>query len=141
MLVEENKSVVRRWVDEVVNGRNLDVADEILSADFGSPRGNRQEFKQLTAYIHTAFPDFHRAIDELIGEGDKVVVRWTNRGTHTGGEYLGLPATGKQLEGPGVSIFRIVDGKIVEQWGVFDRLALRQQLGFTLVPPQEQGEQ
>ena len=68
MSVEENKSVVRRWVDEVVNGGNLDVADEILSADFESSMGNRQEFKQVIAYLHTTFPDFHQTIDELIGE-------------------------------------------------------------------------
>jgi predicted ester cyclase len=135
MSLQENKAVVRRWVKEVINNKNMAVADEVLSPELESPFGGRDEYKNLIAYLHSTFPDFHQSIDALIAEGDTVVERWTNRATHTGGEYHGVPPTGKQMEGPGVDIFRVVDGQIVEQWGVFDRLHLWRELGFTVVPP------
>jgi predicted ester cyclase len=140
-LEEKNKAVVRRWVEEVVNGKNLDVADAVLSAELKGSFGVREGYKDLIVYLHKAFPDFHQSIDALIAEGDTVVEKWSNRATHTGGEYHGVPPTGKRYEGPGVDIFRVVDGKIVEQWGVFDRLALFEQLGFALVPPQQATEE
>jgi predicted ester cyclase len=79
---QENRTVVRRWVEEVINEKKLDVVDGVLSADLQSPFGDREDYKTLIAYLHRTFPDFNQAIDELIAEGDRVVMRWTSRDTH-----------------------------------------------------------
>jgi len=76
----------------------------------------------------TAFPDVHFTIEDQIAEGDRVVTRWTARGTHQG-PLVGIPPTSKQVTMSGIAIYRLVDGKIVEQWGVNDMLGLLQQLG------------
>jgi predicted ester cyclase len=79
---QENRTVVRRWVEEVINEKKLDVVDGVLSADLQSPFGDREDYKNLIAYLHRTFPDFNQAIDELIAEGDRVVMRWTSLDTH-----------------------------------------------------------
>lgn len=85
--------------------------------------------KQLLAMLHGAFPDLHIAVEDLIAEGDKVVVRNTVTGTHTGGEYLGLPATGKSVSYNEIFVLRFEHGRIAETWGVVDVLAQMKQLG------------
>jgi predicted ester cyclase len=77
---------------------------------------------------HAAFPDWHRTIEDIIAEGDKVVIRFTFRATHKG-EYQGVPATGKQVKETGILIFRIASGKIVEVWEEADELGFMRQLG------------
>jgi predicted ester cyclase len=136
MSLDENKAIVRRWVEQVINNKQMEVADEVLSPELRSETGSRKHLKDLIAYLHKVFPDLHQSIDALIAEGDTVVEQWTNHATHTGGEYAGVPPTGKHLEGRGVDIYRIVDGKIVEHRGVFNQLPLWQELGYTFVPPQ-----
>jgi steroid delta-isomerase-like uncharacterized protein len=76
----------------------------------------------------SAFPDLERRIDDLIAEGDKVVARWTAQGTQTG-EFQGLPPSGKVATSSGITIFRILDGRVVEEWSESDMLGLLQQLG------------
>jgi ketosteroid isomerase-like protein len=71
---------------------------------------------------------WHVKVEEMIAEGDRVMVRWSSRGTHLG-ESHGLPPTGKQVTNSGINIFRVADGKIAEVWDIFDRLWLWQQLG------------
>lgn len=141
MSLEENKAVVRRWVEEVINNRRMDVADQVLSPELRSESGSHKHLKNLVAHLHKVFPDFHQSIDSLIAEGDTVVQQWTNHATHTGGSYAGVPPTGKHLEGSGVDIYRIVDGKIIEHRGVFDQLPLWKELGYTIVPPQNVKEE
>ena len=80
------------------------------------------------AAFRAAFPDFQIHVEQTIREGDMVVSYWTATGTHEG-EWLGIPATGKKVEYPGVNIFRIACGKIVESWGVANHLGLIQQIG------------
>jgi steroid delta-isomerase-like uncharacterized protein len=82
----------------------------------------------LVTVYRNAFPDVHFTIDEQIAEGDKVVTRWTGHGTHKG-ELAGIPATGKSATVTGMGVDRIVNGKIVESWGIFDQFGMMQQLG------------
>jgi predicted ester cyclase len=126
MSTEENKALVRRFYDEVSNGRNLAVLDEILSPNFEGFKvegedhpQNREEFKDMMAMVLNAFPDHHQIIHDWIAENDKVVTRWTIEGTQQG-EYMGIAPTGKQVKGIEIDIFRVVDGKIVELWAEVD---------------------
>jgi steroid delta-isomerase-like uncharacterized protein len=78
--------------------------------------------------MYEAFPDLNRPVDDLIAEGDKVVARWRAEGTHTG-SFQGVPPTGRRASITGITIFRLRDGKIVEEWGESDMLGLLQQVG------------
>ena len=134
MQTEENKALVRRFYDDVTNGRNVDALDELLAPNFegftveGSDHGqNREEFKHMISMMLNAFPDHLQIIHDWIAENDKVVTRWTVQGTHQG-EYLGIAPTGKRVKFSGMDIFRVVDGKIVEVWAEVDMLDVRQQL-------------
>jgi len=137
--IEENKRLYRRWFEEVVNTGNLAVADELLAADYvlhfpGIPTPlDREQHKGLVAMFRAGFPDWHEAVEEMIGEGDKVVARLTGRGTHRG-EFQGIPPTGKRVTASGIGIGRIAGGKIVETWAAYDALGLMQQLGAVPTP-------
>jgi C-1 hydroxylase len=135
MSVEENKAIVRRY-REAHNTNNLDQLDEIVEASLithtqmpGLPPG-LEGGKMAHRMGVASFPDFHTETEELIAEGDKVVERWILTGTHTGAPFLGALASGKKFSLPGVSIYRIVNGQIVEHWGERDFLSLLQQLGL-----------
>ena len=141
MLSETNKTVSRRFFDEVWNKGNLTVLNEIIAKDHvnsgpgsipGLPTGP-EGTKQLVTVYRNAFPDVHFTIDEQIAEGDKVVTRWTAQGTHQG-ELAGLPATGKSSTVTGIAVDRIVNGKIAESWGIFDEFGMMQQLGAIPMP-------
>lgn len=134
MSTEENKKVVIRWIEEGWHKKNwLNVIDELHAPDYvghivGTPgpvRG-REAFKQLFASYLAAF-DLHRTNEFLIAEGDMVVAYDTYRLEHKG-EFAGIPPTGKELTATGIDIYRIVDGKIVEQWYEMDLTGLVQQL-------------
>ena len=129
MSIESNKALLRRWVDEVVNGHDLDLVDELADADYVGIGGTRKGYKEQAKAVRDSIPDFHHTVEELVAEGDKVWVRYTLRGTHTGGAFLGLPATGKQFEVENVCIYRITDGKIAESWGIVNMFGLCRQLG------------
>ena len=141
MSAEENKALVRRWVEEVVNAGNLAVADEIMAPHYAfyvasrpTPT-DREGHKQLVAGFLHAFPDLRRNIEEMVGEGNKVVERWTDTGTHRG-EFQGLAPTGKTISYAGITIWRIAEGKIVENKTVQDFMGLMQQLGAERMPEQ-----
>jgi steroid delta-isomerase-like uncharacterized protein len=135
MSTEQNKALVRRLVDEILNGRNLRVMDDIFSTAFveheelppGTPPG-REGPRILFNMLHTAFPDFKATIEQLIAEGDKAVVymKWT--GTHKG-EFMGIPPTGKRFSIGVMDIIRFADGEAVEHWGIMDSATMMQQLG------------
>ena len=134
MSTEENKAIVRRFYDEVTNGRNVDVLDELLAPNFEGFTDdgldlyqNREEFKHMITMMLTAFPDHHQTIHNWVAEHDKVVTRWTVQGTHQG-EFSGIAPTGKRVKISGMDIFCIVDGKIVEVRAEVDMLNVRQQL-------------
>ena len=133
MSLEENKSIVRRLYEEFFNQGNLNLADELFAPHYinrSAPAGRApgpEGVKQSGFIFRTAFPDFHNTIEDLIAEGDKVVVRFTTRGTHQG-TFMGIPPTGKPVQWTGIDIFTIVGGKFVEAWGNYDELSLLQQL-------------
>lgn len=137
MSLEENKAIVNRSTAVLWNKGNMAVIDELYAIDFimhdpSQGDGDLEYFKQYARGVLTGIPDLHIATDDLIAEGDQVVKRWTARGTHKG-DFMGIPATGNQIEVAGIEIYRIADGKIVEIWGVMDSLGLMQQLG--VIPP------
>jgi steroid delta-isomerase-like uncharacterized protein len=96
-----------------------------------------QAAKHFAASYRRAFPDLLTTVEDLLGEGDKVVARWTMRGTHQGEiEELG-PPTGKRIEATGISIYRVEGGKIAEYWAIYDALGMMRQLGFIPADPSE----
>jgi len=140
MSAKENKAIVRRW-NEVVNTGNVKVLDELAGANYVlHSSGGTRSLEDLKKGLHTAgraaFPDTRITIEDEVAEGDKVVIRWTIRGTHKG-EYMGIAPTGKQVTMTGISVYRIEKGKIVEDWSNSDMLGMMQQLGA--VPPMGQG--
>ncbi len=142
MSAEENKSLVRRFVEEFWNEGNTAAADELMApdAEIHMPTGemvNLDGLKGFASMFRGSFPDWHSTAEELIAEGDKVAERWTGRGTHLG-ELQGIPPTGKRVEVPGSVFYRIVDGKIVEFRGLFNMMSLMQQLGA--IPSPQQAE-
>ncbi len=142
---EVNKALIRRWVEEEVNTGNLTVADEIMVPDYAFYVASRptpidrEGHKRLVATFLGAFPDLRRNIEELVGEGDKVVERWTDTGTHQG-EFQGLAPTGRSISYAGITIWRIGGGKIVENRTIQDFMGLMQQLGADRIPKQTPGQ-
>ena len=141
MSSETNKTVARRFFEEVFSKGNFNVLDEMIATDHvnsgpgtisGLPAGP-EGTKQLVTVYRNAFPDLRFTIDEQIAEGDKVVTRWTALGTHQG-ELAGIPATGKSSTVTGIAVDRIVNGKIAESWGIFDQFGMMQQLGVIPTP-------
>jgi steroid delta-isomerase-like uncharacterized protein len=141
MLSETNKTLSRRFFDEVFGQGKLNVLDEIITTDHvnsgpgalpGQPTGP-EGTKQLVTVYRNAFPDLRFTIDEQITEGDKVVTRWTADGTHQG-ELAGIPPTNKTFTVGGIVVDRIVNGKIAESWGIFDQFGMMQQLGVIPMP-------
>ncbi len=141
MSTEQNKTLVRRYWDEAWNNGNLAVMDELVATDFdGHPLPSDPNFgsgpegqKRLVGLYRGAFPDMRMTIDDMVADGDRVVVRWTARGTNTG-EMMEIPATGKSATVTGIIINRLAAGKIVESWGNFDALGMLQQLGVIPTP-------
>ena len=145
MSTEQNKALVRQLVEEVFNRGNMSLADEFLAPDFveheelppGIPR-DREGAKQLTTMLRSAFPDFKATIDDIVAEGDKVVIRQTWSGTHKG-EFMGVPPTGKSVSFGVIDIIRVAGGKLVEHWGQMDSMGMMQQLGVIPAPGEGEG--
>src|SRR5215212_5306940 len=123
-MLEQKKAVVRRLVDEVLNGGRLEVIDELYAAMLAP------DAKRWIAPFRASFPDMHMNVVELIAEDDQVVGRFTCSGTHLG-EWLGHAPTGRRFEAVDeVSIYRFHGGRIVETWGLEDTLGRLEQLGL-----------
>ena len=133
MSIEENKQAARQFFEQIWNQKDESAIERFIpedakgnDADFGSGReGFRHQWKQWV----TAFPDLHFEIVDLIAEGDKVLTRWILTGTHQG-EYLGVPATGRQIRVEGMSLDRIENGLVVEGFDGWDNYGFRRQLGI-----------
>ena len=132
MSPEENKAVVRRFVEEVFNQGNLAAVDQFLAADYrdanalpGQEPGCEGAKWAFTLY-RTVFPDLRYTIEEMIAEDNTVVTRVTFRATHQGA-FLGVPRTNRQVRVPAVHITRLEGGRIREHWSVMDDLGLMQQ--------------
>ena len=134
-MLKTNKTISRRIVEETFNDGRFEVVDEIVAPTFVNHDPSTPEdvrgpdgLTQLIESYRTAFPDVRLTIEDQLAEGDLVATRWSGRGTHQG-ELLGIAATGKQATVTGITIDRIVDGRIVETWTNWDTLGLLQQLG------------
>jgi predicted ester cyclase len=119
---EQNKDLVRRYYDQVINGGNLDAVGDYF-ADERTAAGVRKG----CFYFFQGFPDLHCSLDEFIAEGDRVFLRSTMTGTHDG-EFQGIPATGHHIAIESAEIFRIADGNFVGYWCVVDAASLMRQL-------------
>ena len=138
---EENKALFRRTYEELLNGGDFSVADELVATDFinhEAPRGRDrgpESMRGLATMLRTAFPDLHFEIEELVAEGDVVAGRLTMSGTHEG-MLMGTPPTGNSVRQDHMHFVRFRDDKAVEHWGVRDDLGMMQQLGVIPEPGQ-----
>jgi steroid delta-isomerase-like uncharacterized protein len=137
MEATRNKALVRRFIGQAFNTGDLRVIDELMASDYvlhSAPDVRGPEgVKHFVTMYRTAFPDYTCTIDDQIAEGDKVVTRWTVRGTQQG-ELMGIPPTGKPVALPGVVIDRIANGQLVETWLQADLLGMLEQLGVVPAP-------
>ncbi|MGA7398566.1 MAG: ester cyclase [Candidatus Sulfotelmatobacter sp.] len=131
--LEKNKAVARRVFDEIFNQGRFEVADEIYATNFVNHGVHRdaglKEDQDAARGWKLAFPDLKMTVLKEIAEGDLVTVLYSVTGTNTG-EGNGLPATGKKIEGRGITIWRIANGQITEEWSEFDQLRFMKQLGL-----------
>ena len=140
-LLEQNKAIATRAFEEILSKGRFELAEQLYAKDFVNHGIHRdatlEEDQAALKGWHQAFSDIAIVPKKLIAEGDLVTVYWVARGTNTGAGN-GLPATGKKAELAGITIWRIVDGKIKEEWSAFDQLSMMQQLG--LLPSQKPSE-
>ena len=129
-----NKELVRRFYKEVYGDWNMALVDEVVSPRFTShdwPEDGStgpQAFRDYYAAIRFVVPDAHYEVDDLIAEGDRVVVRWRLLGTHQA-EFQGIAPTGRAITLNGIAIYRVDDGKLMERWVVSDLHGVLQQIG------------
>ena len=139
MSTATNKSIVRRYFEQVFNEHRHDLVEEFLAENIELHGSNLppgvEAVKQYLSSLTTGFPDHQMIVEDVVAEGDRVVARTTLIGTQLG-EMLGIPATGKAVNVPAITIFRLENGKIAEGWTVSDGLGMMQQLG---VIPATQG--
>jgi steroid delta-isomerase-like uncharacterized protein len=135
MSAEQNKSIVRRWVEEGWNKGDMSVVDQVYAPGYvqhePAPETvtSSEALKQYMGAYLTAFPDLQLSVDDLVAEGDKVVWRFTSKGTQTG-PFMGMPATGRTGSITGLVMFRLENSRIVEGWVNIDALGLLEQVGM-----------
>jgi steroid delta-isomerase-like uncharacterized protein len=134
--IEQNKTLVRRWIEEGFNNRDLKVVDHIFveALTINGVVIGRENLKYSMRRRFSAFPDLHVRIEEIIAEGDKVGIWYTARGTHRG-EFEGITPTDRLVTWSGVDLLRVEGGKITQCRFIDDSLGLVRQLGATLSPP------
>jgi len=140
MSIDQNKTIVRRYLEEAVSQGNISAMERYVSPDivFTSPYTPQpihgiEGFKQMIGLLHTAFPDLKIHEEDALCEGNTVATRWFATGTHRG-DFMGHKPSGRQFKISGQSIYRIKDGKIVEGWVNDDSLGMLQQLGIIPIP-------
>lgn len=138
MTLESNKAVARRYLEDVWNASNMQAADDLIAPEFSflSPAGKTDDlptFKQYVQKIHQILAGLHFSVENLIAEGDQVLLEWTMTGTHTA-EFMGIPASGKAVNVAGVSLLRISGGKLVTCRLYWDRVVMLQQIGVKITP-------
>jgi steroid delta-isomerase-like uncharacterized protein len=139
MSVEDNKALIRRFVDRVFNQNDLSALEEFLADDYvlhdswdtnsGRVVRGAEGFREMTKACHAAFSGQKITIEDMFAEGDKVVTRWTSQGTHTG-EFMGYKPTNKQFTMSGICIDRIENGKLAESWVIGNEAGMLRQLGI-----------
>ena len=133
MSTDDNKRLVKRFVDEVLASGRVDAIDELVAPDFVSHTwdmtdAGRDKLKATTPQMHARLTDVEMTVDDLVAEGDRVVARLTSSATPTG-DFMGMPAAGKRYSIGEMHWFRLRDGQIVEHWHQMDGLGLQRQLG------------
>lgn len=135
--MSDNKNISRRILEEVFSNGRMDMLEQVVSPNYvthdpAAPIGTRgpQAVRQLATMYRGAFPDLRMTLEEQIGEGDRVVTRWTARGTHKG-PYMGKAPTNKSAVVSGITIDRYENGKVIETWTNWDAAGLMMQLGLT----------
>ena len=132
-LQDQNKAIAKRAFEEILSKAHYELVEQLYAKDFVAHGDHHNatldEDQAALRGWHDAFPDIVIEPRKFIAEGDLVAIYWTARGTNTG-TGNGLPATGKKMELGGITIWRIVDGKIKEEWSAFDQLPMMQQLGL-----------
>jgi steroid delta-isomerase-like uncharacterized protein len=128
MSAESNKIVVRRYIEEVINGGDLNLIDEFFAP------GMRARVRGFLTSGEGAFPDGREQIQEIVAEGETVMAHWILRGTHQN-PFMGMPATGKKIEIHGFAVYFFKDGQIVHDLMVMDWLDALEQLGATITLP------
>ena len=130
-VTQDLKAIAHRFWEEA-NQRNWAAFDEFVAENYAghgldTAQGREGLKAEIMSYV-AAFPDLRYTVDDVISEGDQVMSRWTARGTHTG-QLMDIPPTGKPVTINGISVDRVVNGKMVEGWTEFDMLGMFQQLG------------
>ena len=130
----DEKATVKEFIDRLFTDGDVSVLEELVAPEyvdhdppFGAT-GTVEGWRAMATMIRDAFPDWHSELHALYAEGDVVAERFTASGTHKG-EIFGVPPSGTVCSLPGINVFRIRDGKIVERWGRVDELGLLRQLG------------
>lgn len=144
MNATDNKSIIRRFIEEGLNKRNAALIEEVYAADYmghdperPAPRTVTDLQQGMIGLLGKVFPDGQYSIEHLAAEDDFVTWHWVFRATHQG-ELMGIPATGKQVSFGGINIFRLKDGKVIEDWVYRDTLGLMRQLGALPMSQQAQ---
>jgi steroid delta-isomerase-like uncharacterized protein len=133
---EELRELVRRHIEEGFNRGDWTVCETTLADDYtarygadGAANVGRDHYVKVCKFLRGSFPDVNITIEDTVVEGDKIVMRYTERGTLTGREFLGIQPAGQQYAKPGTTVYRVVDGRLAESWGVEDTLNWFRQLG------------
>jgi steroid delta-isomerase-like uncharacterized protein len=135
MTAEENKAVVRRYIEEVWNRHNIDATDELVSPEYINHAASSAEYQRggvrpVLEWLFSVFLDHRFDIEDAAADGETVAVRGTCSGTHEG-ELWGIPPTGERFAAQQSHWFRVADGKVAEHWAVRDDLGMMKQLGVT----------
>ena len=136
-MTQANQETIRRFVDEVINNRNLTVIDKIIHPNYlyrtpDQELHGRQALRQLFSDYQKGLPDLHVKIDDLVCTDDKAVLLFTLTGTHEN-DLMGIPATGKQVSINGMTCSRFENGQIIEEWELLDQLTMFQQLDIVSI--------
>jgi len=126
-MLDKNKAIARRFLDELWNRGNFKAVDQLLASDYDGHSSTEIQgpdgAKNFVSRLRIAFPDFQFNVVDQVSEGDKVATRWIISGTHEG-EFQGMPPSGKRIELTGITIFRIEGGKLIEGWTNEDALGM-----------------
>jgi steroid delta-isomerase-like uncharacterized protein len=133
MSLDENRTLVRRYYDEVLTGRDRGLLEHLVDPSFvshisGGPDVGADVYAAAVGATHAAFPDLVVTVCDQVAEGDKVVTRWSATGTQTG-SFAGVPATGRSITVTGIHIHRVLDGRLVEHWEELNQLGALRQMG------------
>lgn len=134
MAAQKHEDVVRGFYEAVFNKGDQAALNDLVAADFVDHNPfpgqgpDREGLRQFVQTFRGPLPDLRVEIQDMIAQGDKIAVRWTARATHKG-DFLQIPATGKQVTISGIDIMRIADGKIAEHWGHQDQLGFVREIG------------